>query len=78
MHTLLSQTVAAAGALDAQLRLVIDVDAETVLSPQARTMLLREFPASRPQLRLVLRSRSGQPAGLLRAARTAGVPTITR
>jgi hypothetical protein len=78
MHTLLTSAVSTAAEPDAGLRLVIDVDATTTLTIQARTVLLREFPAGRPVLRVVLRSRDGTPAGLLRAARSAGLPTVTR
>jgi hypothetical protein len=68
----------AGGRPDDQVRLVVEVAAATTLTVQARTMLLREFPASRPALRVVLRSRDGQPAGLLRAARAARVPVVRR
>lgn len=63
---------------DDQVRLVVEVSATTSLTVQARTMLLREFPSSRPALRVVVRSRDGAPAGLLRAARAAGVAVVRR
>jgi hypothetical protein len=77
-EALLNSPGPADGRPDDQVRLVVVVSAATALTVQARTMLLREFPASRPALRMVLRSRDGQPAGLLRAARAARVTVVRR